>query len=136
MIWKVTSIALFWVQAVFCAISGSRDISKTKWDIIFEKLEILSNLAEIFTRKYWPCHIKKIPEPRQPKLTKYHLWITGKENYAKSIYFLTKNNLFVQGAFFASTILIQYFVFLKSDTPFSENTKKVSLFWMLSKSYS
>ena len=49
---------------VFRAISGSRDISKTKLHIKLEELEILSNLAEIFTRKYWPCRTKKIPEQR------------------------------------------------------------------------
>ena len=35
------SIALFQVQAVFCVISGSRDISKTKWGIRFQECEIL-----------------------------------------------------------------------------------------------
>ena len=40
------SIASFQAQAVFCAISGSRDISKTKWGMKLDELEILSNLAE------------------------------------------------------------------------------------------
>ena len=35
------SIALFQVQAVFCVISGSRDISKTKWGIRFREYEIM-----------------------------------------------------------------------------------------------
>jgi len=37
----VTSIASFQVQLVFCAILGSRDISKTKWGIRYAEYEIL-----------------------------------------------------------------------------------------------
>ena len=37
----MTSIASLRVQAVFCAILGSRDMRKTKWGIRFQEYEIL-----------------------------------------------------------------------------------------------
>ena len=94
-IWKVTSIASIWVQAVFCAISRSRDTRKTKLGKKLEELEILRYLAETFTRKYWSCRTKTIPEQRQPKqityfqkhqLTKYHFQTTDKVNNVKNIF--------------------------------------------------
>ena len=47
-IWKVTSIASFQVQAVFFAISGNRDISKTKGGIRFQEYEKMGCMKSLF----------------------------------------------------------------------------------------
>ena len=69
--------------------------------MISEELEILSYLAEIFTRKYWPCRTKKIPEQRwlkqityfrKHKLTNHHLQTIKKETYILPIT-ITNDNI-------------------------------------------
>ena len=127
-------VCSFQVQAVFCAISGSHDISKTKLGMKLEELEILRYLG-----KYWSCRTKTIPEQRQHKqityfqkhqLTKYHFQTTDKVNNVKNIFLGPKISILCWASFASTEVsishswnLIPHFVFFISRLPdIAQNT--------------
>ena len=120
---KVISIASFRVQAVFCAISGSRDISKTKWGMKLEELEILLKyLQENIDLAALKKILSKDNPSKSPNSKSICSQNTSSNNWKRKLckkhFFTPRITFLCRAIFFARNVVVQYFVFLKSDTPF------------------